>query len=70
MKVQYLGATDQQVQWGGCSDPRGVLTDGMLYEVERSEVHSWHTKLFLNGYPGMGFNSVCFSGMEDYDDLS
>lgn len=62
-KVKYIGATDDQVRWGGNDDPRLVLVEGGIYEVEREEVHSWHTKLYLKGIPGK-FNSVSFVPVE------
>lgn len=58
-KVRYTGASDEQVAWGGNDDPRGVLRVGEVYEVEREEVHKWHTKYSLKGIEGR-FNSVCF----------
>lgn len=64
MKVQYIGASDEQARWGACSDPRGKLNVGTIYEVESQEVHSWHTKLYLKGIEG-GYNSVCFDILED-----
>jgi hypothetical protein len=65
MKVVYTGADDDQVRWGSCADPRGLLVEGETYEVEREDVHSWHTKLFLKGVDsGRGFNSVCFASQE------
>lgn len=51
--------TDQQVNWGSCQDPRGLLVLGQVYEGE-TEVHSWHTKLLLKGFSGRGFNSISF----------
>lgn len=59
--VYATEATDEQVKWGNCADPRGLLVIGETYEVERVEVHSWHTKVFLVGVDsGRGFNSVSF----------
>jgi hypothetical protein len=58
-KVKYIGCSQQQIDWGGNSDPRGVLEVGEVYEVEHKEVHNWHTKLSLVGIKGK-FNSVCF----------
>jgi len=58
-KVRYLGATDEQVRWGSCADPRGKLEVGNVYEVEYREFHTWHTKLKLVGIPGK-FNSGSF----------
>ena len=57
--VKYTGATDQQVRWGSNDDPRKVLTVGQTYEVEKVEVHTWHTKVYLVGIEGR-FNSVSF----------
>lgn len=49
-KVVYRDTFDEQVRWGGCADPRKVLTPGQEYMAERIEVHGWHTKLFLQGH--------------------
>lgn len=58
--LKYIGASDVQVNWGNCQDQRDVLKKGEIYEVENEEVHSYHTKVHLRGFPGRGFNSVCF----------
>lgn len=60
MQVKYIGATDEQVKWGGNDDPRGLLNEGDIYEVSKEEVHSWHTKLYLTEFPSKKFNSVSF----------
>jgi hypothetical protein len=59
--VRYEGACDSQVNWGGNADPRGILQEGAEYELDHEEVHSFHTKYILSGYPGKKFNSVSFS---------
>lgn len=58
-KVIYTGATDAQVNWGSCDDPRLRLLEGNEYEVEERRAYSWHTKIKLRNVPGW-FNSVCF----------
>jgi hypothetical protein len=58
--VIYTGASDVQVRWGGRDDPRGILEIGKEYTVTDTEVHSWHTKITLDGFPDKQFNSVCF----------
>lgn len=63
--VVYEGTSDAQVQWGGNDDPRGVLTEGTLYDVIDIEVHSWHTKLTLAGFEGKQFNSACFKWADE-----
>jgi hypothetical protein len=58
-QVKYLGSTENQVRWGGNDNPKELLFEGDVYYVERVEIHSWHTKLYLRGVRGK-FNSVCF----------
>ena len=58
-KVKYLGCDQDQIKFGNCDDPRGLLEVGRVYEVEGREIHSWHTKLKIEGVKGW-FNSVCF----------
>ena len=58
-KVRYIGTSSDQVRWGSNTDPRSLLTVGVIYEVEEEEIHSWHTKLYLKGIEGK-FNSVSF----------
>lgn len=58
-RVIYLGTTEDQITWGGNDDPRNVLIEGDIYQIEKVEQHSWHTKLTLRNIPGK-FNSVCF----------
>ena len=63
MKVRYIGASDAQAQWGGCDDPRDVLVEGEVYEVDKKEIYAWNTKILLVGVEGR-FNSVCFERLE------
>jgi hypothetical protein len=58
-KVRYTGSIEEQVRWGNNDNPVGVLIEGDVYYVERVEIHTWHTKLYLRGVYGK-FNSVCF----------
>jgi hypothetical protein len=58
-KVKYSGSTESQVRWGSNDNPVGILIEGDIYYVERVEIHTWHTKLYLRGIYGK-FNSVCF----------
>jgi hypothetical protein len=63
-KVRYTGASQEQINWGGCDDPRPILKVGEIYDVEKIYIHSWHTKIQLIGHTGK-FNSVCFEEIED-----
>lgn len=59
----YLGDSEvstEQVNWGSNDDPRGILIEGETYEVLRSEMHTWHTKMILKAFPEKKFNSVHF----------
>ena len=58
-KVRYLGCTDAQISWGSNSDPRKVLKIGKKYIISDIDVHSWHTKISLEGIVGK-YNSACF----------
>lgn len=64
--VRYRGdAIDEQVRWGNCADPRGVLAPmTTLYDVTKIEVHSCHTKIWLHGLPAP-FNSVHFDWLDE-----
>lgn len=67
-RLRYVGGRDcsrdgqvdqSQINWGGHADPRGVLVEGEVYEVDRISVHSSHTRIYLKGHP-KHFNSVWF----------
>ena len=58
-EVRYHGSAEEQVRWGSNDNPKGVLFEGDIYYIEKVEIHSWHTKLYLRGVYGK-FNSVCF----------
>jgi hypothetical protein len=60
MKVRFIGSTESQVKWGSNDDPNEFLTIGEVYEVEKVEPHSWHTKYRLKEFPNKKFNSVSF----------
>lgn len=66
-KVKYTGCSDMQRQWGGCDDPRGILTIGSEYIISAVKVHSWHTKVSLKGIDGR-FQSTCFDVVEEAND--
>ena len=68
MKYKYIGAIDEQVYWGNCDDPRNVLEIGEEYLLKRLDIHNWHTRIVLEEFPGMEFNSVCFEKV-DNDEL-
>jgi len=57
--VEYIGCSQEQINWGNNNDPRSVLVIGEEYIVEKVIVHSQHTKIKLYNKVGM-FNSVCF----------
>lgn len=58
-KVIFTGATEDQIKWGSNDDPNKVMKVGAIVEIEKVEVHSWHTKLYFVGIAGK-FNSVSF----------
>jgi len=58
-KVVFLGGNEDTNKWGDCDNPNNLLNVGDTYTVDHTEVHSWHTKVFLKEVSG-GFNSVLF----------
>ena len=60
-RVVFKGdASQSQIQWGGHQDPTGLLVPGETYTIDRIEVRSYHTKVYLVDYQGKSFNSVWF----------
>ena len=60
-KVIFLGCSEEQKNWGGNDDPLSAgLTIGGQYIISRVEIHSWHTKIWIEGFKEKKFNSVCF----------
>jgi hypothetical protein len=57
-KVECI--SDFENNWGSCDPIKGNLEVGKVYTVDRIEVHSWHTKVYLKEMPGKVFNSVHF----------
>jgi hypothetical protein len=58
-RVTFLGCSKHQIDWGSNDDPNLVLVEGDKYIVSNVEIHSYHTKIELEGIQGK-FNSVCF----------
>jgi hypothetical protein len=58
--VKYIGSNQMQVDWGHNDDPEKYLNVGDTYEIEKIEVHTWHTKVYLKNYPDKKFNSASF----------
>jgi len=52
MLVRYIGCSDAQARWGGCNDPREQFVVGNVIELDREEVHKWHTKYVFKGCAG------------------
>ena len=59
MRAIFIGCSKEQHNWGGHTGDHESLEIGKEYKVEKREVHSFHTKIFLKGFDG-SFNSVCF----------
>lgn len=59
-KARYTGASDCQVTYRANDDPRGLLVEGAVYDVEHIDEGEWHTDVYLVGHEGKRFNSVSF----------
>lgn len=60
-RVRCISVDEVQSRWGNCDNAHEHLTVGNEYTVEKVDVHSWHTKVFLKEIPGKAFNSVQFT---------
>ena len=58
-KVTFTGCSEEQRKWGSYTGDISKLKVGNKYKVKDVEIHTWHTKVFLEGIEG-SFNSVCF----------
>lgn len=64
-KVRCISVDEAQSRWGGNDSAAEYLEIGKVYILARDpEVHSWHTKLYLEEVPGKKFNSVQFEEVE------
>ena len=63
--VRYVPSDgdEERAAWGNNKNPAGVLDPTLAYTVERVEVHSWHTKLWLVDVGGP-FNSSHFEAVQ------
>jgi len=59
-KVKFIGATKDQIVFGGHDDPNGILKIGEKYIIDHTDIRSCHTKVILVGYEKYRFNSVSF----------
>ena len=62
-KVVCVNTDEDVAKFGSCTSPDGVLTVGTQYTVDSTEVHSWHTKVYLVEVEG-AFNSAHFEDVE------
>jgi len=46
--------------WGVDKENANYLKLGNIYTVDRTEIHSFHTKVYLLEVPNIPFNSVWF----------
>jgi len=59
-RVKLVEKQDKdQIRWGSNDDPNNLVEIGKTYILESVDVHSWHTKITLEGIKGR-FNSVNF----------
>lgn len=64
-KIIFTGCDDVQHRWGNHTGNYHNLVIGNEYTIKNFEIHTWHTKIFLEEEIG-SFNSVCFDGI-DYE---
>lgn len=57
---KLICADNKENNWGSCDSAPQNLSVGETYIIEKFEIHSWHTKIWLKEKPGKVFNSVHF----------
>jgi hypothetical protein len=63
-KVVCVNQSKDTANWGSNSNPE-LLEIGKVYTVDHTEIHSWHTKVYLVELPGYKFNSSHFNAYGD-----
>jgi hypothetical protein len=58
--VKFIGSTIEQTRWGDNDDPNLHLEVGSTYKINIVKEHTCHTKITLEDFPNLQFNSVCF----------
>lgn len=65
-RVRCISVDEFQSRWGNNDSAEEYLTIGEIYTLSREpEVHSWHTKYYLEEVPGKKFNSVQFEAVDE-----
>ena len=57
-KIRFV--VPDPLTWGVDANNAKRLILGEIYTVEKTEIHSWHTKLYLQEVPGIPFSTVWF----------
>jgi hypothetical protein len=69
MRVRF-GRPSDPIDWSLCrKEYSELLQDGAVYEVDRIEVHTWHTRYYLKGFD-VPFNSVWFVPVDGVEQCS
>ena len=59
-KVKVVNFDEKIMNWGGNDNPADYLKIGNVYTVLKTEIHSWHTKVYLKEFPDLKFGSAHF----------
>jgi len=63
--VRFTGVEcKEQIQWGNHTNPDGILEKGETYVISKYEIHSWHTRVYLDGVDGY-FNALWFEQVDE-----
>jgi len=60
MVIMNSYPSEDQINWGGNDNPKGLIELNKPYKVSNIDVHTWHTKINLEGIKGQ-FNSISFN---------
>ena len=65
-KVRCINHSKCVMNWGSNDSPEDLII-GDIYTVDHTEIHSYHTKVFLKEFPGKKFGTGHFEGVEQGD---
>ena len=62
-KVICVNKSMDAAKWGANDSPECLLIGG-VYSVDHTEVHSYHTKVYLKEFSGKKFSSIHFENIK------
>jgi hypothetical protein len=70
VKVRFV-RPKEAVSWSVIKkESADLLQDGAEYILDHAEIHSWHTRFYLVGFPCVAFSSTWFDAVDGPEDVA